>query len=429
MKLGDFNQTVWRAARLVARLAKARDNGKRKQTILDKQVNERVIERRADMAVGKKDLYYEVPDELKLTEDYVDTVSHNRDFNDMYSEYYAWLFEETNLLQYQRLSERVFNCHKYWYGDHYRMQRIFDVQRVQLCHDKFCVNCQHLKQASRLMRFTPVFEELQNSYDLYHLTLTVPNVPGNKLKDTINGMFGAFKKLMRYFSGDAKIKDVDFEQYGFGGAVRCLEIVPNPNDYHPHIHSVLLLKKDLPLIKEHINCYSFDYGKLTRKFSDLEILIQKILYLSMQGKKIDIKNLSAVPQGYSCIMNDVDVEHHGWHEVFKYVTKLTKDGMPFLSYEQFKTLHHALHRCKVMQGYGLLYRVSENDVCDETVTEAYAEILARLRAFEKPEKNVSYELDKLMRDLKNKNITFISKRQVQAWLEECREKDKLEHPF
>ncbi|MDE7164061.1 MAG: protein rep [Clostridiales bacterium] len=422
MKLGEFKKSAQRAARL----AKARENGARKRKILSAQAEQLKHERQAERAVGN-DLYYEIPEELKITEDYVDTVSHNRDFNDIYSEYYERLYTETNLNKYRTLGERVHNCNKFWFGDHYRLQRVFDVKNVQLCHDKFCVNCQHLKQASRLMRFTPVFDELRNTYDLYHLTLTVPNVGGTVLEKTVGSMFNAFKKLIRYFSGDAKIKGVDFAQYGYGGAVRCLEIVTNPTDFHPHIHSAILLKKDLPLYKEFVNCYSFNHGKLERIFSELEILIQKIWFLALNNTKVNLENISTMPDGYSCTLNEV--EDDGWHEVFKYVTKLTKDGAAFLTYEQFKVLYSVLYRCKVMQGYGLLYRVAENDEVDASVEEAYAEVLARLRLFEKPEVNTSVELEKLMHDLKNKNITFISKRLFRAWLEECREIDKLEHPF
>ena len=414
-----------RAAQRVAKNAHLRDVRRRQDNILQKQADAKTLRSQANKAIGN-DLYVEIPDKLKLTEDYVDCVAHNREFNDVYSDFYMKWFEDSNIAKFRTLAERVHNCHKYWLGDRYHMQRIFDVKSVNLCHDKFCVNCQHLKQASRLKRFTQIFEELRQDYDLYHLTITVPNVGSAELKSTIEKMFDAFKKLIRYFSGDAKIKDLSFKQYGYAGAVRCLEIVVNPRDYHPHIHAALLLRKDLRLEQKYINDYSYSYGVLVRKFSDLEILIQKLIYLCMNFdnlkledksfKKIMLKHIEALPLGYSCTLNLV--EGNEWHEVFKYVTKLTKDGMPLLTDEQFRTLYTVLHRCKVMQGYGLLYSIAENDDDDDEAALEYAKILAKLRAVEDPEENCSVIIDEVVKSLHDKNITYISKRQVQTWLNE-----------
>ncbi|MBD5131339.1 MAG: protein rep [Clostridiales bacterium] len=358
----------------------------------------------------------DIPEVLQLTEDYVGNVWGNRYHNELYADYYLRLHEETGLAQYEAEAERVAHCHKSWFGDHYIMQQVFDVKTVLLCHDKFCINCQHLKQASRLKRFTPVFDELRETYDLYHLVLTVPNVPGVKLNSTLDIMYRSFKKLIRYFSGDAKIKGVDFKQYGYVGAVRGLEIVANPADYHPHIHCALLLAKDLPVRKDIVNCFSYDHGVLKRHFSNLEILIQKIWWLCLHGQKVVLDSIAGVPEGYSCTLDEVDNDE--WHEVFKYVTKLTKDGEPYLSYPQFKTLYYALYRRRVMQGYGILYKLAEDDDIDEECALEYAKVIARLRRLEEPQENYGYDIDELYTDVKSNRITAISRRNIQRYLNE-----------
>lgn len=416
MSYWEFKQ----AARRAARLARARDEGLRKQKILDDQSAERKLDRAARRAVGN-DLYLDIPEDIKLSKDYAENVWSKRYYNEVYSEYYAKLYEETNIPALRSVAERVEACHRFWNGDHYAMSLVFDVKRVNLCHDKFCVNCQHVKQASRLKRFTPVFDELRNTYDLYHLTLTVPNVPGIELNNALNKMFAAFKKLIRYFSDDARIAGVNFKKYGYAGAVRGLEIVTNSFDYHPHFHCAILLAKDLDFVKQHITCFSYDHGILKRKFSDLEILIQKIWYLAYNGKRVDLDNISGVPEGYSCTLDEV--EGDDWHEVFKYVTKLTNGGDPALTYEQFKTLYFALRRRRIMQGYGILYNIAENDDDDDEVALEYAKILAKLRALEDPIKNWSYNIDELVTDIRGERITAISKRLVQKWLNELAKKD------
>lgn len=386
---------------------------RKKKELEDKKAREKEIQQQVyDSSVH--DPNFNIPEDIKLSDEYVNSVNHNRFFNDVYSEYYMRLYEETNLQRYKNLSSNVHFCHRYWYGDRYYFWEIFDLHRVNLCHDKFCVNCQHLKQAFRLKRFTPVFDQLREKYDLYHLVLTCPNVPGSKLNDTLNKVFEAFKKLIRYFSGDAKIKGVDFARYGFVGAIRCLEIVANPLDYHPHIHCAILLAKDLRIHKYIINKFSYSNGVLVRWFSDLEVLIQKIFWLCMNDRKVTLDNIQALPLGYSCTLDEV--EGDSWHEVFKYVMKLTKDGEPCLTYEQFKTLHNALDRRRVMQGYGILFNIAEDDSLDEEVVSEYAKIIAQFRLIEDPDENFYYEVDELVSSVRNKKLTVISKRLVQKWL-------------
>lgn len=83
--------------------------------------------------------------------------------------------------------------------------------------------------------------------------------------------------MLEFFKGKRKVKNVDFLQYGYVGAVRGVEVTQSPKtkQFHPHFHSMILFRKGLQLEGTQINVYSFDNGKLTHKFSDLEILLQK----------------------------------------------------------------------------------------------------------------------------------------------------------
>ena len=241
----------------------------------------------------------EVPEQVKFTSGVVDEIAHKVEYNLKYAEHYMRRYMDTNLKKYLSLFERLQNCHRSWFGDHYKKSGVFNVKRVFHCHNRWCWLCTHLEQAQRLYKFTTKFESLSAVYDLYHVVFTVPNVYGDELKDCMERMKDSFYKIILYFQGHRKITDVDFTQYGFAGAVRSFEIVIKPRDYHPHIHALFLLKKDLGLIKDNINTYSFRDGRMDRKFSDLEILLQKIFFLAYNGQRVNLANIDAVPIGYS----------------------------------------------------------------------------------------------------------------------------------
>lgn len=197
-----------------------------------------------------------------------------------------------------------------------------------------------------------------------------------------------------------------------------------PADFHPHIHALLLLKKDLPLYKTESNPYSYDRGVFKENFSTLEIFIQKVVFLICNGQKVTKQAIEALPLGYSCKMNKVDGED--WKEVFKYVTKLTKDegdDSAVLTYEQFKTLYFALFKRKVMQGYGILYKVAKNDEIDDEIEAMYYKIVETLRLVENPIET-GYAIDELLVALMTGRITCISKRTVQQYLNELAERER-----
>ena len=287
------------------------------------------------------------------------------------------------------------------------------------------------------MEYHVKFEELLKIYDLYHLVFTIKNVPGEKLKSTIEKMQDSFKKIVRYFQCFAKIKGIDFEQYGFVGAIRSFEIVINPSDYHPHIHCLFMLKKGLDLPQTNINKFSFSYGVLVRKFSDLEILLQKIFYLLMNGKKVIQENIDTVKLGCSVTMDCV--EGDTWHEVFKYATKMSKEGSAVCTYDQFVLLDDILHKFKMLQCYGIFYddkkgKTADDEPIDPTAEILFEKVLILLNRKEKPEYDVSMALKNIVDEIHRKKLTVISKRLSYKYMKVvmedlCREMDNNDECF
>ena len=374
-----------------------------------------MIYRSAELEFSR-DPISEVPDEVILPTHYFDEVKNKVEYNAIYAEHYMHRFQDTNKDRYRSMSERISGCHKSWFGDRYKNAGVFNVKRVFHCHNRWCWLCTHLKQAKRLYKFHVLFEKLLKEYDLYHIVFTVPNVKGDELKDALSKMQRGLKKLIRYFQCFGKIADVDFVQYGWTGAIRSFEIVVNLTDYHPHLHVLFTLNKGLEFNRTVINKYSFSNGRLMRKFSEFEIMLQKIFYLVYNGQKVNAKNIESVKLGYSCTVDHVEDDE--WHEVFKYATKMSKDGASACTYEQFCLLDDILCRMKMIQGYGIFYDMDEPDEENDPTAEIlFEKVLIMLNKLEKPEFDVTMQLNKLVDELHEKKLTVISKKMSYKYLQ------------
>ena len=305
-------------------------------------------------------------------------------------------------------------------------------------------------QLKRLMEYHVKFDVLLKTYDLYHVVFTVKNITGDKLKDMLTKMQNSLKRIIRYFQGFGKIKGIDFEQYGFVGAIRSFEIVINPTDYHPHIHCLFMLDKDLNMPQTEINKFSFDKGVLVRKFSKLEILLQKMFYLLVNGQgihdkkvrkkyKVNEENLQTLSLGYSCIIDRVEGDK--WHEVFKYATKMSKEGASVCTYDQFVLLDDILRKFKMLQCYGGFYdedkKTNDDEPIDPTAEILFEKVLILLNSKEKPERDVVMELKKIVDEVHKKKLTVISKhlsyKYMKIVMEELRSENNIDdnytHPF
>ncbi len=405
--------------RIIRKPAVKYDNAKRQEQIRREEAqaeHDYLVYRSAEIEFDR-DPISTVPDEVKLPEWSFDEIVNKSEYNKVYAEHYMHRFTDTNLEKYRIMSERMLNCHKTWFGDYYKNAGVFNAKRVYHCHNRWCWLCTHLKQAKRLYKFHILFEKLLKEYDLYHVVFTVKNVDGSVLKDTISRMHESLKKIIRYFQGFKKIAGIDFAEYGFVGAIRSFEIVIYPTEYHPHLHCLFLLKKDLNFVKNIINKFSFDKNNpgRVRPFSSFEIMLQKIFYLLMNKQKVTVKNIQSLELGYSC-MADL-VEGESWHEVFKYATKMSRYGASTCTYEQFVLLDDILRRMKTIQGYGMLYNMDDDiDESDPNAEILFEKILVMLDRSEKPDRDIRFELEKIVDELHKKRMMVISKKMTYKYL-------------
>ena len=110
--------------------------------------------------------------------------------------------------------------------------------KATFCKNRLCVGCQMRRSLKCFATTTKIMHWILNEHpqmQFIFLTLTVPNVPLEQLDDTVQHMFDSWKKLTKR-RGVKRIIE---------GYLRCLEITFNHerNDYHPHFHALIVVKK------------------------------------------------------------------------------------------------------------------------------------------------------------------------------------------
>ena len=382
---------------------------------------------------------------LQISERHLLSVAKNLNYNARIAYFYESLISESESKSISVLEnklERLKSCNSLWELDIYRESFVKDFLRTNLCRDKFCNNCKKVKQASRMVKFMPEIKKVSSDYFLSQMVLTVPNVCGADLRDTIKLLFKAFSCLMEYFSLRKKIKGVSFD-FGYIGAIRSLEVTYKGDSYHPHLHVLLAHRKDFGK-KIVLNKYSYDSinSRETRYFSDFEILIQKlwftliedirkanntpfgfktITYATKLGNfnlqkeiktrraKITKSRLDKIGVGYSCMIDKFKDED--FIELFKYITKGSKeDGFP-MSYDNFKVLYFALNGVRQIQGYGCFYSIKDDDITDQ-VEDYYKTVIDYLQKKETPV-TVSETVQAVLED---NSYTVISKSRIYSYV-------------
>lgn len=336
-----------------------------------------------------------------------------------------------------RIAKRIKSCSRNWIFDFYKKAKIKNLVRVERCNDRFCLNCQSLLADQRFAQYGQVLEDFTETHDVYHVVLTVPNVDASRLLSTIDLMLYMFgDRFIRYFNGSKKIRGVDFEKYGYIGAVRALEITTSKyyGTFHPHLHCMFILKKGLDMSKVYWNRFSEDrYNKRpTRLFSSFELLIQRIwalLILKIKVTKESIENIGKYcdyPDGFTCT---ADFSNHDYHEIFKYAIKGTFKNETLFTYESFLTLYKALFKKRAYQTYGCLSDYDFNDVDEDlglnSLDEMFDMFIRNLQLSETPER-IEEILATILKNTLDEKFKYVSKATFTRHFKALQEEEKLE---
>ena len=334
-------------------------------------------------------------------------------------------------------AKKVRECGKFWQFDYYPKQGYKNLVRVNRCEDRFCLNCQALEADQRFIQYSSVLDGYASENDLYHIVFTVPNVDASRLADTVFLMLDRFQYLIRFFDGRKAIRHVSFWKYGYIGAVRSLEITVSKKNgsYHPHLHCMFILKKDMNLPQIYWNRFSEDRtGRTpTRLFTELEMFLQRIwclLILRIEVTKYNIEHIAELcdyPDGFSV---RADLSNGKYHEIFKYAIKGTFKEETLFKYDAFLTLYKALFGRRCYQTFGCLLHYDFNAI-DESLglaspDEMFDLFVARLQKVETPQRVEEILKDILKATEEGQKVKYISKATFARHFRSLSEEDKQE---
>ncbi len=377
------------------------------------------------------------------------TISRRVRINAIIAEYYERLGEEYEDLlktrggitkEFKPLTSkragRLLRCGRFIDTTRFKELGIHKINAIKLCGDKFCGNCQKRLANERERKYTPLLQELERLFDVYHIVLTVPNVPELFLTKSVEDIIKAFAKLIKYVKGDKKIRGINFGGFGYVGAFRSLEITHNVkrDDYHPHLHCIFVLKKGLNLDQPKVftNAFSFSNGRRVSQWSAFEVFIQKLWKLCYSGERVTKSGID-LSDGYSCMVNRAN---GNYHQIFKYVVKGLLDDKHEqqrraktgridngLTYEEFRALYFALEGRRAMQAYGCFQglKLDETVLTDSDKTnEEIRAIISELRKYE-PDEFVSEKLATVIENIVKNHEIYISAKDLKDDLEGLKE--------
>jgi len=207
----------------------------------------------------------------------------------------------------------------------------------QYCNNRWCIVCNRIRTAKMIEKYYPVImEEIQ---DRQFVTLTFPNVGGQRLRQVIEEMILNFQRI--------KDKMRNRDQVKIKG-IRKIEVTYNPsrNDFHPHFH-LIIEGKD-------------------------------------QAKQLLQEWLIRYPKAIDQAQDVRPADHGSIIELLKYTAKLIhKDDYKKLDNGQIQigihakaldTIFQALYRKRTYQGFGIRLKINED--VEDLQSEVYEEILS-----------------------------------------------------
>lgn len=295
-------------------------------------------------------------------------------YNSLYSKWYFGMSEEHKSKIYFNRSENIKDCLNIWQWNKYEKNKILDLQKVNRCkNNRFCPNCKLLDISKFIHEFRQAYKNYSElGYKAYMLTVTVPSVPSEALRDTIDLLNKKFRKLIEKFCYDISNKKAYKDRLlKIDGGIKVLEITYNENNgFHPHFHCVVFCKNEISAENLEKNIK----GKWSRKInsytfkSAIDIHIGKLWSMIWYDERINSKNVNSIvydpkeiyfKDNKKCLEVDFrELDEKGIYEVFKYTFKDTD----IKNYYVFKTLVHSLENKRIRQGFGILYNLKCEDV-------------------------------------------------------------------
>lgn len=322
---------------------------------------------------------------LEITKEKLEKIKNQRADTQRYAHWMSrYNIEERGKIGVQRV-EHMEKCLSFWEWDIYRENKVMDLQKVTRCKDRWCANCRKVARAKSIIEFAPKFAEMRkNGYNPYLLTVTVPNVSGEDLRDTIKKMQKSFRIFWTWFNGAIGKRGYKNRLFRLVAGVRVLEITKNKKTgmFHPHFHCLVFADgtEDEVFFEKVWDGEWSEKRKQYNQLSDADLQIRNIWYRAYNNIRITQK----CDEKYICDIRELNGEK-GILEVFKYTTKDTD----IENYKDFKVLFEALDGLRLKQGLGELYNLKLDGFEEDGMMEDEIENYLQKNSDETPEEIIT----------------------------------------
>lgn len=226
--------------------------------------------------------------------------------------------------------DRVKNCSNYFTAVADRTLQKSKIVKAIRCRDKFCPVCQKIKSTKNALAIEAMYNYLKDTTKLNYLfiTLTAPNVKGDKLSKELNDYTSSFKRMIK----TKKIEKIN------KGYIAKLEITYNfeEDTYHPHYHILMAVP----------NQY----------FKNPDYYIKQNEWLEIWQKAKRDKNITQVDVRKVQNKNNEGISS----EVLELAKYMAKSADYFNSLDVFETYFNETHKKRFMR-YGGLFKEALKD--------------------------------------------------------------------
>ena len=226
--------------------------------------------------------------------------------------------------------DRVKSCSNYFTAVADRTLQKSKIVKAIRCRDKFCPVCQKIKSTKNALAIEAMYNYLKDTTKLNYLfiTLTAPNVKGDKLSKELNDYTSSFKRMI-------KIKKIEKINKGY---ISKLEITYNfeEDTYHPHYHILMAVP----------NQY----------FKNPDYYIKQNEWLEIWQKAKRDKNITQVDVRKVQNKNNEGISS----EVLELAKYMAKSADYFNSLDVFETYFNETHKKRFMR-YGGLFKEALKD--------------------------------------------------------------------
>ena len=216
---------------------------------------------------------------------------------------------------------------------------------AKYCKNRWCITCNRIRTAKLINGYTPVLSEF-GSPQL--LTLTIPNMAGNKLPDAIKAMQHVWREIYKMIKRPKSFKKFEAPIQG----LKKLECTYNPTEdtFHPHYHFITESEVMAELLLNSWVKYWNGNGFLPKQY--------KTAPLSMNAQK------------YKPIK-----DQGGFLELFKYFTKVIskadESNLTGIYIHPMDTIFQAMYKKRTFEPIGI-------KAISEDIDELQSEIFSHL---------------------------------------------------